>query len=96
MRLIGYILLISGFVWLVLWFADSIVPLPRSISIENLQKYHESGNFSGAEVQDAIRSVLQEYKDNALGVVLPAMMMFVGGICLDIASRQIQKRKISN
>jgi hypothetical protein len=51
MHLIGYILLISGFVWLFSWFANSIVPLPRSISIENLQKYHESGNFSGAEVQ---------------------------------------------
>jgi hypothetical protein len=96
MRAIGYILLIFGFLWLVLWCAGSVGPLTRSIAIENFQKYHQADNYSGNEVCDAIRSVLEEYKENAHGVALPAAAMLVGGILLDLAGRRNKKRNSSN
>jgi hypothetical protein len=92
MRAIGYILLIFGFLWLVLWCGGSVGPLTRSIAIENFQKYSENGKYSGNEVCDAIRNVLEEYRENAHGIALPAAVMLVGGILLDIASKRATKR----
>jgi hypothetical protein len=82
MRKTGYILLVFGFLWLTLWCAPSVGPLTRSIAIENFQKYKPPQMYSSDQVCDAIRSVLEEYRENARGVVLPAALMFVGGILL--------------
>ena len=92
MRIFGYILLTLGFLWLVVWFADSIVPLPRSIAVENLQKYSPTQMYSGNQVSDAIHSVLDQYKQNALRVIMPTALMLSGGILLDFAGRRSKKR----
>jgi hypothetical protein len=92
MRIFGYILLILGFLWLVVWCGGSVGPLTRSIGIENFKKYPEARQYSGSEVCDAIRSVLIEYQENAHGVVLPATLMFAGGVLLDVAGRRSKKR----
>ena len=92
MRILGYILLIFGFLWLAVWCADSVGPLIRSIGIENFKKYPEARQYSSREVCDAIRGVLIEYEENSHGIVLPATLMFVGGVLLDFASRRNKRR----
>jgi len=88
MRISGYTLLILGFLWLSVWCACSVGPLTRSIGIENFKKYPENRQYSSSEVCDAIRSVLIEYQENAPGIVLPATLMFAGGVLLDVAGRR--------
>jgi len=92
MRIFGYILLILGFLWLAVWCAGSVGPLTRSIGIENFKKYPEARQYSGSDVCDAIRSVLDEYQENAHGVILPAALMLAGGVLLDVAGRRNKKR----
>ena len=82
MRSIGYSLLVLGFLWLTLWCAPSVGPLTRSIAIENFEKYPASQTYSRNQVCDAIRSVLEEYRANARGVLLPATLMLIGGYLL--------------
>ena len=88
MRSTGYILLVSGFLWLTLWCAPSVGPLTHAIAVENLQKYPPPQAYSSGQVGDAIRSVLTEYRENAHGVVLPAVLMLVGGVLLGYSGRQ--------
>jgi hypothetical protein len=92
MRAIGYLMLILGFLWLAIWCAGSVGPLTRSIGMEHFKQYPEIGKYSGDEVGDAIRSVLAEYQENARGITLPAVLMLVGGILLDIANRRATKQ----
>jgi formylmethanofuran dehydrogenase subunit D len=92
MRVIGYILLIFGFVWLAVWCAGSVEPLTRSIATEHFKHYPGFVKYSGDEVCDAIQSVLTEYREDAYGVTLPAALMLVGGILLDIAGRRAARR----
>ena len=94
MRITGYILITFGFLWLAIWCAGSVVPLTRSIGIENFQKYSPSKMYSGTEVCDAMRSVLIEYQENAHGVILPAALMLVGGILLDVSGRRSASRNL--
>lgn len=88
MRIFAYILLALGFLWLAIWCAGSVVPLTRSIGIENFQKYPPSKMYSGTEVCDAIQMVLIEYQENAHGIVFPAALMLIGGILLDVSGRR--------
>jgi hypothetical protein len=92
MRIFGYILLTLGFLGIVVWFADSIVPLPRSIAVENFQKYSQTQMYSGSQVSAAIGSVLDQYKQNDLGVILPTALMLSGGVLLDFAGRRNKRR----
>ena len=92
MRKIGYILLVFGFLWLTIWCALSVGPVTRSIGIENFNKYPEARQYSNIEVCEAIQSVLIEYQESAHGVVLPATLMFAGGVLLDFAGRRNKKR----
>ncbi len=88
MRFIGYVLLLVGFLWLVVWCAGSVVPLIRNIGIGHFKQYSPTKTYSGSEVCDGIRSALIEYQDNAHGVVLPATLMLGGGVLLDLAGRR--------
>ena len=94
MRINGYILLTLGFLWLAIWCADSVEPLTRSICIENFKKYPPSRMYSNIEVCNAMRNVLEEYRDNAHGVLLPAMLMLLGGLLLDLSGRRSAKRDL--
>jgi hypothetical protein len=67
----------------------------RSVGIENFKKYPPSGTYSGTEVCNAMRSVLDETAQNAHGMIFPTILMLVGGIFLDIASRRVTKTKSS-
>jgi hypothetical protein len=60
--------------------------------MEHFKKYPVTKSYSPEEVGSAIRDVLDEYVDNAHGVRLPAAVMLVGGILLDMASRRRPKR----
>jgi hypothetical protein len=92
-RIFGYFLLILGFLWLLLWCAGSVYPLTRSIGIENFAMYSPKGTYSGTQVQDAIRSVLIEYRSESHGIVIPSILMLVGGIILDLRTRWSSKHK---
>jgi hypothetical protein len=92
MRIVGYSLLVLGFLWLTIWCAGSVIPLTRSIGIENFEKYSQSKTYSYEEVCDAMRNVLTEYQDNAHGIVIPAVLMLLGGILLDRAGRRPARR----
>jgi hypothetical protein len=88
MRLIGYVLLSVGFLWLVAWCAGSVRPLLRNIAVEHFKSYPTTKTYSSDEVCDAIRSVISEYWDSQHGVVLPATLMLAGGVLLDFPGRR--------
>jgi hypothetical protein len=94
MRATGYILLLLGFLWLAVWCAGSVDSLTRSIGPEHFKKFPDIGKYSGGEVCDAIRSVLNETRNQARGVTFPAVLMLVGGLLLDIAGRRGAKRNV--
>ena len=94
MRVTGYILLLSGFLWLATWCAGSVDAAVRSIGPEHFRKYPDFGKYSGDEVRGAIRSVLNETRQQARGVAFPAVLMLVGGLLLDIAGRRETKRDV--
>ena len=93
MRVTGYILLLLGFLWLAAWCADSVDVAVRSIGPEHFRKYPDIGKYSGDEVCNAIRSVLNETREQTRGVTFPAVLMLIGGLLLDIAGRRASKRE---
>jgi len=93
MRATGYILLLLGFLWLAVWCAGYADALTRSIGPEHFKKYPDIGKYSGSEVCDAIRSVLNETRDQTRGVTFPAVLMLVGGLLLDVAGRRTSKQE---
>jgi hypothetical protein len=93
MRATGYILLLSGFIWLAVWSSGSADAAVRSIGPEHFKKYPNFAKYSGGEVCDAIRSVLDETRERARGVALPAVLMLVGGLLLDITGRGAARQK---
>jgi hypothetical protein len=94
MRITGYILLLSGFLWLAVWCAGSADSLTRSIGPEYFKKYPDIGKYSGGEVCDAIRSVLNENREKSRGVTFPTVLMMVGGLLLDVAGRRARKPNV--
>jgi hypothetical protein len=94
MRITGYILITVGFLWLAIWCAGSAAAVARSVGIENFKKYPPSSTYSGTEVCDAMRSVLDECAENAHGVMFPTTLMLVGGVLLDISGKRSASRKI--
>jgi hypothetical protein len=92
MRALGYILLLLGFLWLAVWSAGSADALTSAIGPEHFRQYPDIGKYSGDEVCDAIRSVLNEYQEQARGVTFPAVLMLVGGLLLDVSGRRVAKR----
>ncbi|HEY1490730.1 MAG TPA: hypothetical protein VGF90_06795 [Verrucomicrobiae bacterium] len=94
MRVTGYILLLLGFLWLAVWCAGSVDSLTRSIGTEHFRKFPDIGKYSGGEVCDAIRSVLDETRERTRGVIFPAVLMLVGGLLLDITGRRADKQKM--
>jgi hypothetical protein len=94
MRITGYILLTLGFLWLGVWCAGSAAAVARSVGIENFKKYPPSSTYSGTEVCNAMRSVLDECADNAHGIMFPTTLMLAGGVLLDLAGiRNSRKAK---
>ncbi len=94
MRLTGYILLLLGFLWLAVWCAGSVDSLTRSIGPGHFRNYPDIGKYSGGEVCDAIRSVLDETREQARGVTFPAVLMLAGGLLLDVAGRRAGKTNV--
>jgi hypothetical protein len=92
MRATGYILLLLGFLWLVVWCAGSADALTRSIGSAHFKKYPDIGKYSGDEVRHEIWSVLDETRAQARGVTFPAVLMLFGGLLLDIAGRRAIKK----
>jgi hypothetical protein len=93
MRVTGYILLLLGFLWLAVWCAGSVDAAVRSIGPEHFRKYPDIGKYSGDEVCNAIRSALNETREQARGVTFPAVLMLVGGLLLDIIGRRASRRE---
>jgi hypothetical protein len=91
MRLTGYIVLLAGFLWLALWCAGSAAAAARAIGPEHFRKYPDIGKYSGSEVCDAIRRVLDETREQSRGVIFPAVLMLIGGLLLDITGRRARK-----
>jgi hypothetical protein len=86
-RLLGFILITLGYIQLLLWFAYTIVPLPRSIFVEMDDKYPPTKMYSHAEVLDAVSSVAIKYKSNSIEVIALASLMLFGGVLLDVSGR---------
>jgi hypothetical protein len=82
-------LLLTGFLWLVLWCAGHVAPLTRSISSEYSKKYPDFATYSGGEVGNAIQNVLGDLQRSLPGVTFPAVLMMIGGVLLDVAGRRV-------
>jgi hypothetical protein len=88
MRIIGYIFLVVGFLWIALWCDFSIGALTREIGKENIKKHPVSKTYSWGDVEEAIRTALIEYDDNAPRGKWPAILMLLGGICIDLSKKK--------
>jgi hypothetical protein len=87
MRILGNILTVVGFLWLLhATFYTGL--LPRAVLMDNLPKYPANLTYNGGEVHDAIRNAFHEYDEKRPGVVLPAVMMFVGAVFVDFDYRK--------
>jgi hypothetical protein len=79
-RLLGVILIAGGYVWLMVWFANSAVPLPRSIFTETDARYPSTRMYSRSEVLDAVANASGRWSDNSLKIIIPSTLMLLGGI----------------
>jgi len=86
-RLLGIILIAGGYIWLILWFANTAVPLPRSIFTETNAKYPPAKMYSQSEVLEAVQSATEKFNDNSLGVIIPSSLMLLGGILIHRGSK---------
>jgi len=79
-RLLGIILIAGGYIWLMLWFSNAAVPLPRAIFKEADAKYPATRTYSQSELLDAVTNASRRWQDNALGIVIPSTLMLLGGV----------------
>ena len=92
MRKIGYILLILGFFWvLVVGFdCDAIRP---ALFVKYHERYPATNSYSGAQFREAMGDFMIDYGTVFPRVAPPAILMFVGGVLLDLAARRAAKQK---
>ncbi len=95
MRITGYILLLFGFLWLALGCAGSVDTITRSIGVQHGKKYPDFASYTGSEVREAIESALGECRDRTRGVTLPAALLVIGGILLDLGGRRASGKPAS-
>jgi invasion protein IalB len=50
--------------------------------------------YSRTEVLDAVGSVMTKFKDNSIRVIVPAGLMLLGGILLDVSGRRPGRRNL--
>jgi hypothetical protein len=89
-RLLGVILTACGYIWLMLWFAHTAVPLPRSIFTETDEKYPPTRMYSHSEVLEAVGSAMTKFGDNSLGIIVPSSLMLLGGILIHRGSKVLK------
>lgn len=87
MRITGYILLTLGFLWLAIWLAIwrevAVGAVTRGIVIENTKRYSDSKTYTNGYICGVVQQVLIEYGEKASGVVIPSVLMLLGGFFLD-------------
>ena len=88
MRASAYFLLLLGSLWLTMGCCLPVGPLARAIATRDFASYPDTKQYSGAEVREAIVNALIEYRDSPRRVLVPAALMFAGGVLLDFASRR--------
>ena len=88
-RLLGAILIVCGYIWQILWLANAIVPLPRSIFRNIDEKYPATRMYSRSEVLDAVQYTSMRWNDNSLGILIPSTLMLIGGILIHRASKEL-------
>jgi hypothetical protein len=58
------------------------------------EKYSPTRMYSHTEVLDAVGSVITTFKDYSIRMIVPANLMLLGGILLDISGRRYASRKL--
>jgi hypothetical protein len=92
MRLLGYILLIVGLVWICqIWFFTSTSSRPVLEAADG--RYPATQSYSGSQMQQAYRDVLLDYQRIEARLpflVISATLMLIGGVLVDVAGRRRQ------
>ena len=86
-RLLGVILIACGYMWLMLWFFNTILPLPHSVYTETDKKYPPTRMYSQSELLEAVRSAMNKFENNSAGIIIPSTLMFLGGILIHGGSK---------
>ena len=86
MRKIGYALLIFGFIFL-LAGVFLVRPAARAIVLRHYDHVSSQQSFTREQVQQQTREPVFELVDSMPWFVLPGLVMFIGGVCLDRARR---------
>ena len=88
-RLLGVVLIAGGYIWQLLWLANAVVPLPRSIFREADEKYSPAKTYSRSEVLDAVAHASGRWGDNSLIVIISSNLMLLGGILIHRGAKVI-------
>ena len=88
-RLLGVILIACGYIWQMLWLANTAVPLPRSIFREIDEKYPPTKMYSRSEVLAAVENAIMKFGDNSLRIIIPSSLMLLGGILIHRGSKAL-------
>ena len=87
MRIFGYTMLISGFMWICFW-QFGMWPIRDHVIIVNCDKIPKNQFYKSEDIKKAIRDVGVDFYTQAPSFYIGALSMLVGGIVLDIARRR--------
>ena len=87
MRKLGYILLLSGFVWVV-FFAVEANPIARAASRADAQKLSDQPSYTRRDVEIALWRSAYQVADFASFGFVGGLLMLAGGIILGRLGRQ--------
>ena len=86
MRVLGFILLLAGFIWLLLC-AAYVGPLARAVLTQQYDRLPQQDSFTREQTLTEMRDVGLAMLHGYPGIVLPAFVSLCGGILLDRARR---------
>ncbi len=87
MRLLGYAMLILGFIWICFW-QFGMWPIRDHVIVANYDKIQKQQFYKSEEVQKVIRDVGVDFYNQIPSFYTGALLLLGGGIVLDIAGRR--------
>ena len=89
MRLIGFSMLISGFLWIAWDCAEGFVEYQHALWILQTQHLPPGESIKRTDAAGAMRQLSLDLKNRHREILLPSMVMLVGGLILGFNRRAV-------
>jgi hypothetical protein len=87
MRILGYAMLVIGFVWICFW-QFGMWPIRDHVIVSNYDKIPKQQSYKSEDIQKAVRDVGVDFYNQSPSFYIGALLMLGGGVVLDIAGRR--------